>query len=41
MIFCCTIDLENHCDLVQSFCWKGDGSLLVSSSKVSDFLLIF
>lgn len=26
-------NLENHRDLVQSFCWKGDGSLLVTSSK--------
>ncbi|KAJ7357667.1 Coronin-7 [Desmophyllum pertusum] len=26
-------NLDNHQDLVQSFCWKGDGSLLVTSSK--------
>lgn len=28
--------MANHNDVVQSFCWKGDGSLLVTSSKVSD-----
>ena len=37
MIFCCLVDLENHHDLVQSFFWKGDGSLLVTSSRVSVF----
>ncbi|KAL9973088.1 hypothetical protein ACROYT_G019500 [Oculina patagonica] len=25
--------LDNHQDLVHSFCWKGDGSLLVTTSK--------
>ena len=28
--------LECHQDLVHSFCWKGDGSLLVTSSKVTN-----
>ena len=32
-------ELENHQDLVHSFCWKGDGSLLATTSKVSDFIL--
>ena len=27
--------LESHGDLVQSLSWKGDGSLLATSSKVS------
>lgn len=26
-------NMANHNDVVQSFCWKGDGSLLVTSSK--------
>ena len=32
-------ELKDHKDLIQSFCWKVDGSLLVTSSKVHDFLL--
>lgn len=34
-------DLECHQDLVQSFSWKGDGSLLVTSSKVSIFIFFY
>ena len=26
--------MDSHNDVVQSFCWKGDGSLSATSSKV-------